>query len=639
MITTGLIFFLFLPTLDSAPIKVRIIVSDAQVKATPEIGGQNLARIALNTVLDADEKQGSWYKVYMENEGVQLSGYIHELLVEIYTDTGGGEQTDFADSAGGISQAQRVAEIELKMEENKGFVRQETNLDRVIKNLRPLIPKVFRVSDSERQRQLASEIYLWIGLAYAGQDDAFLALQEFKNMFEVHADYGKEITRNIIDPEVTQLIQNAENEYKGLITEYSLEISTDPKEATIKIDGQDIGLSPEVFRTPIPKFVLEIELRGYKSVREEIFLSQPTSKKEFVLEKAGMSIEIKSEPTGASIYIDDQDSGLVTNAEIPFVSYGRHKVFIIKANYASWENLIEVTDGQVPPKIDVVLAANRYGFRRKWGGPNSQLFTQPTGIALDSQHNFYVIDSTDISVKKFDAQGKILSAWGDSGREFKKVKSPAGIAVNSKGLLFITDLRTNSVNIFNQSGIYTTRWDRTADGDRLFNMPLGIAIDGNDDIYVADSGNHRVLQFSSAGAIKKVWGTQGERDGEFMSPAGIAVNQNNEVFIVDRSRVQKFSSEGQFLGAFGQPGTADGQFSRPSDVYVDQMNCIYVADSGNNRIQKFDPDGKFIARWGVAGEADGQLNYPVGIVVDARGNVYIVERNNKRFQEFGIGFR
>jgi len=622
-----------------AQIKVRVIVSDAQVKATPEIGGQNLARIALNTILDAEVKEGSWYKVYLDNEGVRLSGYIHELLVEVYTGTDVPEEAAALDAPGEIPQAQRIAEIQLKIDENKSLIRQERELDQAIETLRPLIPKVFRVTDAQRQRRIASEIYLWIGLAYAGQNDAFSALKEFKNMFEVDYTFALEITRNIIDPEVIQLIQNAEKEYKGLITEYSLEINTEPKEATIIVDGEEIGLSPEVYRSPVPKFVLEIQLSGHKPIQEEIFLTQPTSRREYVLERAGMSIQVNSEPTGASVYIDEQDTGMVTDCEIPFVAYGTHKVFVIKANYASYEDLIELSEGQDPVQIDVVLAPNRYGYRRKWGSPSSQLFTQPTGLALDSQHNFYVIDNTDISVKKFDAQGKILSMWGDSGREFRRIKSPAGIAVDSKGLIYITDLRTNSLNVFDRNGIYITRWDRTTEGEKLFENPLGVAVDALDDIYVVDSGSHRIVKFASNGAIKNVWGTLGEREGEFTFPSGIAVGKDNEIYVVDRSRIQKFSSEGQFLAAFGQQGKSDGQFDRASDLYVDSMNYIYVADSGNDRIQKFDPQGNFIAKWGISGEADGQLSFPVGVVVDSSGNVYVVERNNKRFQEFGIGFR
>ncbi|MCJ7579884.1 MAG: PEGA domain-containing protein [Candidatus Aminicenantes bacterium] len=628
----------FLVTLFGAPIKVKVIVDGASVKGTPDIGGQTLARVTLYTILDAEEKEGSWYKVYMENEGVQVSGFIHEMLVEEYTgeDIPAGQ---VASGTGSTFQAELIAEIELKVETNKNLIRQEQELKEVIERLRPLIAKTFNISDVQRQKQIASEIYLWMGLAYSGQNDLYAALKEFRNMFEVEPAYAKEMTRNIIDPEVVALVQNAENEYKGLITEYSLEVSTNPKEATVKIDGKEIGLSPEVYRTPVPKFVLDIEKEGFKPINEEIFLTLPNSKKEYVLESAGKSIFVKTNPPGAQVFLNEQDTGMLTDCEIPLVPYGNHKLFLIKNNYASWENFIDVSVGPEPLKIEVVLTANRYGFRGKWGDPTNALFSQPMGIALDNENNFYVANISDISIKKFDATGRIVPGWGDSGREFRKVKAPAGIAVDSRGAVYVTDLKTDSVFIFSKAGVYVNKWDKSSSGDKAFSAPLGIAVDRAGDVYVADSGNHRVMKFSTAGALKKTWGKQGTGNGEFVNPSSIAFNQNNEVYVVDRSRVQKFTSEGQFLGSFGTEGTGDGQFSRPMSLFLDTMNYVYVADSANNRIQKFDPEGVFVTKWGSKGSADGQLSYPVGIAIDRQDRIFVVERDNNRVQEFGIGGR
>ncbi|MGD2295283.1 MAG: PEGA domain-containing protein [Candidatus Aminicenantes bacterium] len=606
------------------------------MKGTPEISGQTLARVALNTILDAEEKEGSWYKVYMEKEGVQMSGYIHEMLVEEYT----GEELpgeEAVPEAAEALQAQLIAEIELKMDENKSLIRQERDLDKAVDALRPIIARAFSISDPQKQKEVASEVYLWLGLAYAGKEDLYAALKEFKNMFEVEPDYAKEMTRNIIDPEVIALIQNAENEYKGLITEYSLKISTDPKEAAIIINGEEIGLSPEIYRTPIPKFVLQIEKEGFKPVEEEIFLTLPASEKEYVLESAGKSIVIKSNPTGARVFLDEQDIGLETNCVTPLVPFGSHKVFLIKNNYAPWEGLVEVQSGPDPAQVEVVLTANKYGFRRKWGGPTDPLFVKPTGMAFDSQNNFYVVSTADVSVKKFDATGKFLPNWGDAGREFRKVKEPAGVAIGKNGAVYVTDLRSESVLIFSRSGAYVNKWDKLANGDKAFNVPSGIAVDRVGDIYVADSGNHRILKFSSTRSLEKAWGRKGTGNGEFMYPSAIAFNQKNEVYVLDRGRVQKFTADGQFLGSFGKQGTGDGEFNHPMGLAVDHMDYVYVADSANNRIQKFDPEGKFITKWGTKGTANGQLSYPIGIHVDQRGSIFVLERDNNRLQEFGIG--
>ena len=626
----------FLITLHGASIKVKVISEGATVKATPDIGGQTLANVALNTILDADEKEGSWYKVNMENEGIQVSGYIHEMLVEEYTGEDIPEEAAVSEVSN-ITQARLIAEIELKVEENKSLIRQEKELDEAIEKLRPLLAKTFTISDARRQKQVASEIYLWMGLAFSGRGDSYAALKEFRNMFEVDSVHAKDMTRNFMDPEVMALIKNAENEYKGFVTEYSLEISTDPKEATIKIDGKEIGLTPEVYRTPVPKFVLVIEKEGFKPINEEILLTLPNSKKEYVLENAGKSIYVRTNPPGAQVYLDEQDTGLVTNCEIPLVQVGDHKLYLVKDNYASWEYFFNVSAGLKPVEIKVVLTANRYGFRRKWGGLTSVLFFQPFGIALDSQNNFLVVNKSDISIKKFDALGRIVPDWGDAGREFRKVKDPAGIAVDSKGTVFVTDLKTDSVFIFSKSGEYVNKWDKPAGGQKTLNTPLGIAVDRAGDIYVADSGNHRIVKFSSAGVLKKTWGRQGKGNGEFENPVSIAFSQKNEVFVLDKSRVQKFALDGQFLDSFGSEGIGDGEFSRPMSLFLDTMNFIYVADSANHRIQKFDPDGVFVTKWGSKGSADGQLSSPVGIVIDKQGRIFVVERDNNRIQEFGIG--
>ena len=138
-------FFIFLITLFGASIKVKVVVDGASMKGTPDIGGQTLARVALNTILDADEKEGSWYKVYMENEGVQISGYIHEMLVEEYTGEDIPEEKSRPE-AGVVFQAELIAEIELKVEENKNLIRQETELEEIIDRLRPLLAKTFNIT-------------------------------------------------------------------------------------------------------------------------------------------------------------------------------------------------------------------------------------------------------------------------------------------------------------------------------------------------------------------------------------------------------------------------------------------------------------------------------------------------------------
>jgi hypothetical protein len=57
---------------EDTPVKVKVIVDSATVKVTPEIDGETLARIPLNTILNSQEKQGEWYRVTFEKEGLKI---------------------------------------------------------------------------------------------------------------------------------------------------------------------------------------------------------------------------------------------------------------------------------------------------------------------------------------------------------------------------------------------------------------------------------------------------------------------------------------------------------------------------------------------------------------------------------------
>jgi DNA-binding beta-propeller fold protein YncE len=629
------LLFLFLgQNSNGAAIKLRVTVDNAAIKASPEIGGQPLANVPLDTVLDAESKQGDWYKVTITREGVQITGYIHQMLVKEVAE---GEAEQALSPAGMVkSQADLAAEIDYKMNEDKNLIRQEKELDRAIDELRPLIAKTFSIDDRQKQKQIACEIYLCLGLASAKQGDNYGALKEFRNMFEVDYTYAKGITRNMYDPLVSGFIEHAEKQYRGLLVEYTLEITTEPKEATIKINGKEKGRSPEVYRTAMPKFTLEIEKEGFKPVREEVFLSQAAEKKDYKLESIGRTLAVSSEPKEAKVFLDGEDTGKLTDCELPYVPYGGRTINIAKENYADWEETIQILEGPGPIPLSVILTVKNYVFFQKWGGPESKFFKLPKGIAFDKEGNFYVVDDSNIKAKKFDPRGNFQSTWGDAGRESRTLKEPSGIAVDSQGNVYITDARTAAVVKFGKTGKFVTKWGKEGAKPDELASPSGIAVDNNGDIYVADSGNNRIVKYSAQGAVKKSWGKQGTGPGDFVAPAAVAVNQKNEIIVVDRARVQKFSPEGQLIAAWGKAGSGDGEMRGPLGVCSDSQNYVYIADSRNNRILKFDANGKFITHWGSAGTADGQMMFPSGVAVSDKGSVFVIERDNNRLQEFRV---
>jgi len=631
----SLFFFLFF-TQDPFPTKIKVTVDNASVKKTMDIGGTTLVRISLNTILDAEEKKGEWFKISMENEGFQISGYIHEMLVKVLTEEELSEYKVGIDIGSKITQEEIIGEIETRIEENKDLIREERALEKAGLSLRPLIANTFNVTDLRKQKELVTEIYLWMGLSWASQGDKYSALQELKNMFTVDHLYAKRITRNIFDPEVTRLIQQAEKEILGQITEYTLDISTDPEYANLRVNGEDIGPSPKEYRSLSPMVVLEIEKEGYNPLKDEVFLTQAVTKKVYILERAGRNVQVTSKPKEAKVYLDGEDVDKKTDCLLPMVSFGIHNIKVVKENYAEWEREVKIEEEDSFLPVEALLTVNNYSFLGKWGAPKLNTFQLPAGIVLDQANNFYVIDESTTRVKKFSPDGNRVRDWGSGDRELKRLKAPAGIAIDSEGSIYVTDAKKHCVVKFDRNGGFIKKWGKEGSGTTNFNTPLGIAVDRNDDIYIVDSRNNRIKKYSKLGVLRKIWGKQGSADGDLLFPVAIALNQKNEVFVFDRARTQKFTAEGDYIAIWGKTGVAKGALRRPMGACFDSDNYLYVADTGNKRIQKFDETGALITSWGAVGIGDGQMNYPCGIAIDQDGNIFVADRDNNRIQKFGV---
>ncbi len=621
---------------ESQYVKLRVIVDSTTVKVSPEIDGETLARIPLNTVLKAVEKQGEWYKVTFEKEGLQITGFVHEMLVREMTEDEVAEEEALLPVEAFETQTEIIQEIESRMGQSRQLIRQQSDYEKAIESLDPLIAQAFRVEDHQRQRKIAAEIYLWMGLAYAGKGDEYAALQEIRNMFEVDHAFGKEITRNIYDPKIGQLVDQAEKEFLGLIIEYSLRVTTEPNQAEMLVNGKAVGLTPLLYSSKTSKVSLQLKKDGYKAVTDEIFLSQLNNDKHYVLDRLGRNLEVKSVPPGAKVFLNEQDTGKRTDCVLAYVPFGTHTMRLAKENYAEWEGTVEVPDGIDPVSFSIPLTGKNYVSSTLWGGPELPLLQKPTGIALDVDNSILVVDESDAKVKKITLEGKLDPAWPSEKNDLKDLRNPAGIAVDGRGFIYVTDAKKHSVMKFDKDGKLIKKWGKEGSADIEFQAPLGIAVDGDLNVFVADSVNHCIKKFSNLGQYIQTIGTRGTSDGEFIFPAAIAINQKNEIFVVDRTRLQKFSSEGDFLESWGGISDREATLNRPMGIVIDRDGYIYIADTGNNRIHKFDQTGQLIAEWGDTGEGKGQMNYPMGLAVDVHGIILVVERENNRIQIFKV---
>lgn len=150
------------------------------------------------------------------------------------------------------------------------------------------------------------------------------------------------------------------------------------------------------------------------------------------------------------------------------------------------------------------------------------------------------------------AQGQqysFLSKWGSEGTGFGKFKQPLDIAIDSDDNVYVTDTTSvsNQIQKFAPNGTFITSWGTVGSGDGQFARATGVATDSSDNIYVTDGGSPEtaVQKFTSNGTFITSWGSTGLGDGQFVSPGGVYVDSSDNVSVSDfgeNNRIQSLTA-------------------------------------------------------------------------------------------------
>jgi tetratricopeptide (TPR) repeat protein len=118
-----------------------------------------------------------------------------------------------------------------------------------------------------------------------------------------------------------------------------LHIETEPPEAVVSVDGQQLGTSPMTGDVAPGEHVLEVALEGYKTIQQQLAIApgqQLSLKLALQQAQAGQVpplIAIASDPSGAQLYLDGK---LVGNTPIKVRSTpGPHEVKLVLDGYVS----------------------------------------------------------------------------------------------------------------------------------------------------------------------------------------------------------------------------------------------------------------------------------------------------------------
>lgn len=156
------------------------------------------------------------------------------------------------------------------------------------------------------------------------------------------------------------------------------------------------------------------------------------------------------------------------------------------------------------------------------GAATSASLKKPSAVAVDIDGNLFIADANNNVIRKVDAAGIISTVAGTGARGYSgdggsataaELNFPSGVAVDTCHNLYILDASNSRYRKVNALGIITTmagKGTRAFSGDGgpatagELSGPTGLTIDDSGNVIIADYDNYRVrkVQSSSLPAIK-----------------------------------------------------------------------------------------------------------------------------------------
>jgi DNA-binding beta-propeller fold protein YncE len=268
------------------------------------------------------------------------------------------------------------------------------------------------------------------------------------------------------------------------------------------------------------------------------------------------------------------------------------------------------------------------------GEPNP--FKAPVGIALDPVGNFYVMDTKNARVQKFDSSGKFLLMWGSPGAgkgQFSiTVPDEGRLAVDTHGNLYVLDVSNYRIQKFDSQGNFLIQWGSKGEGEDQFLEAADIAIDGQNHVYVGDYKTNFVQKFDENGKLLLRWGSSKQFSGIY----SVALDPDGNVLVTDeRNTLRKFDSNGNLLSEI-PPLRLNNLRIELWNIAVDGKGNVYIADHAAYRIVIIDPQGKVLATWRGRETGAASFNSLQDIAVDGQGNIYITDSGANLVQKFQL---
>ena len=233
----------------------------------------------------------------------------------------------------------------------------------------------------------------------------------------------------------------------------------------------------------------------------------------------------------------------------------------------------------------------------QWNIANGVRFSEPWGIAVDTNGNVYVADTWNNRIAKFDEDGKYITAWTaqDPYNPGGSFYGPRAIAISSENIIYVCDTGYKRIMIYDENGNYLSKFGLSGMGMGELDEPVGIVLLDDEHLAVADTWNQRVQVFnvSEKGLQNGVtlvfevnaWYTQSLNNKPYITGSAAS----GSIFMTDPegSLIHQYDMTGKLVRTWNADGGDIDHFSIPNGITMGPDGSIWVADSQNNRVNKF----------------------------------------------------